>query len=150
MPPLHKRFMQGWMKRLCIAQAFHAGLDEVWPVEPQQTIAESIKVGSPSTMAWRALRAARDSGGTAVTLSEAEIERSQILLATEAGIFAEPAGAISVGAAIRLARDGSIEPGHVVVAVITGHGLKQPRTDLSLPVAISPDLAALEQSLRAR
>ncbi len=133
-----------------IAQAFHAGLDEVWPVEPQQTIAESIKVGSPSTMAWRALRATRDSGGTAVTLSEAEIERSQIILATEAGIFAEPAGAISVGAAIRLARDGSIEPGHLVVAVITGHGLKQLRTDLSLPVAISPDLAALEQSLRAR
>ncbi|MFQ5847969.1 MAG: threonine synthase [Candidatus Methylomirabilales bacterium] len=151
----------GWIDRLprivvaqaaaCapIVQAFQAGLDEIRPVEPGQTIAESIRVGSPSTMAWRALRAVRESGGVAVALSEAEIERSQRLVAREAGIFAEPAGAISVGAAIRLAQDGCIEPGHLVVAALTGHGLKQPPTDLTLPAAIPPDLAALEESFGA-
>ncbi|MFQ5880995.1 MAG: pyridoxal-phosphate dependent enzyme [Candidatus Methylomirabilales bacterium] len=131
-----------------VVQAFHEGWDEIWPVEPQQTIAESIKVGGPSTMAWRALRAVQESGGTAVALSEEEIQRSQVLLAREAGIFAEPAGAVSLGAAIRLAQDGFIQPGDVVVAVITGHGLKQPRTDLTLPVAIPPDLVTLRQVLQ--
>jgi threonine synthase len=99
-------------------------------------------------MAWRALRATRDSGGAAVALFEDEIGRSQALLASEAGIFAEPAGAISLGAAIRLAKAGLLQPGQRVVAVITGHGLKQPRTGVALPVAIPPDLALLEQALR--
>ncbi len=151
----------GWIDRLpkivivqaaaCapIVHAFEAGRDEIWPVEPQETIAESIKVGGPSTMAWRALRAVRDSGGTAVALSEAEIERSQILLATHAGIFAEPAGAVSLGAAIQLSQKEVIKPGDRVVAVITGHGLKQPPTRQSLPDAIPPDLTALEKALQA-
>lgn len=150
----------GWIDRLpkivvvqaaaCapIVQAFKAGWDEIRPVEPKETIAESIKVGAPSTMAWRALRAVRDSAGTAVGLSEEEIERSQVLLAREAGIFAEPAGAISLGAAIRLAQEGLIHAGHVVVAVITGHGLKQPPTHLALPAAIPPDLGALQEALQ--
>jgi threonine synthase len=149
----------GWIERLpkivvaqaaaCapIVQAFEAGWDEIRPVEPQQTIAESIKVGGPSTMAWRALRAVRDSGGMAVALTEAEIERSQVLLATDAGIFAEPAGAVSLGAAIQLAQKGMFQPGDLVVAVITGHGLKQPPTDVTLPAAIPADLAALEKAL---
>jgi threonine synthase len=149
----------GWIERLpkivvaqaaaCapIVQAFEAGWDEIRPVEPQQTIAESIKVGGPSTMAWRALRAVRDSGGMAVALTEAEIERSQVLLATDAGIFAEPAGAVSLGAAIQLAQKGMFQPGDLVVAVIPGHGLKQPPTDVTLPAAIPADLAALEKAL---
>lgn len=152
-------YQLGWIERLprivvaqagaCapITQALEAGGDEIWPVEPQETIAESIKVGSPSTMAWRALRAVRDSGGIGVALSEVEIERSQLLLASEAGIFAEPAGAVSLGAAIRLAQDGLIHPDHVVVAVVTGHGLKQPRADLTLPDAIPPDLITVAQVL---
>jgi threonine synthase len=149
----------GWIRRLprivvvqaaaCapIVHAFEQGWEEVMPVEPQETIAESIKVGSPSTVAWRALRAVRDSGGVAVALSEEEILRSQMLLGREAGIFAEPAGAIALGAAIRLAQEGVIRRDHVVVAVITGHGLKQPRTDLPLPPPVLPDLASLEQAL---
>ncbi|MEE8224725.1 MAG: pyridoxal-phosphate dependent enzyme, partial [candidate division NC10 bacterium] len=150
----------GWIDRLprivvvqaaaCapIVESYQAGRDEILPVEPRQTIAESIRVGGPSTMAWRALQAARDSGGMAVALSEVEIERSQSLLSRKAGIFAEPAGAISLGAAIRLAQDGLIHPGHVVVAVITGHGLKQPPSDLTLPVAIPPDLTSLGEALQ--
>jgi threonine synthase len=152
----------GWIDRLprivtaqpaaCapVAQAFHAGWDEVKPVETRQTIAESIKVGSPSTMAWCALRAVRESGGTAVALSESEIERSQVLAAREVGIFAEPAGAVSLGAAIRLGKEGLLRPEDLVVAVITGHGLKQPRTDLILPSPIPPDVRLIEQALRGR
>jgi threonine synthase len=152
----------GWIDRLprivvaqaaaCapVVQAFEAGWDEIRAVEPGRTVAESIRVGSPSTMAWRALRAARDSGGIAVALSEGEIERSQALLARRVGIFAEPAGAVSLGAAMRLAQQGILRRGDHVVAVITGHGLKQPSTPLTLPDALPPDLAAIEKALRAR
>ncbi|MGH7474213.1 MAG: pyridoxal-phosphate dependent enzyme, partial [Candidatus Methylomirabilales bacterium] len=91
-----------------------------------------------------------ESRGTAVALSESEIERSQVLVAREAGVFAEPAGAVSLGAAIRLAEDGLLRPEHLVVAVITGHGLKQPRTSLSLPPPVPPDLRLIEQALQAR
>jgi threonine synthase len=152
----------GWIDRLpriavaqpaaCapVVRALEAGWDEIRPVEAQQTIAESIKVGSPSTMAWCALRAVRESRGTAVALSESEIERSQVLVAREAGIFAEPTGAVSLGAAIRLAEEGLLRPENLVVAVITGHGLKQPRTDLTLPPAILPDLRLIEQALQVR
>ncbi|MGH7426350.1 MAG: threonine synthase [Candidatus Methylomirabilales bacterium] len=152
----------GWIDRLpriavaqpaaCapVVRALEAGWDEIRPVEAEQTIAESIKVGSPSTMAWCALRAVRESRGTAVALSESEIERSQVLVAREAGVFAEPAGAVSLGAAIRLAEEGVLRPEHLVVAVITGHGLKQPRTSLSLPPPVPPDLRLIEQALQAR
>ena len=100
-------------------------------------------------MAWCALRAVRESRGTAVALSESEIERGQVLVAREAGIFAEPAGAVSLGAAIRLAEEELLRPEHLVVAVITGHGLKQPPTSLSLPPPIPPDLRLIEQALQA-
>ena len=43
----------------------------------------------------------------------------------------------------------AVEEGSGVVAVITGHGLKQPPTDLTLPPAIPPDLAAVERALRS-
>jgi threonine synthase len=150
----------GWIDRLpriataqpaaCapVVQAFRAGWDEVRPVDMRETIAESIKVGSPSTMAWRALRAVRESRGTAVALSESEIERSQVLVAREGGIFAEPAAAVSLGAAIRLAEEGLLHPEHLVVAVITGNGLKQPQTILRLPPPIPPDLRLVEEALQ--
>ena len=152
----------GWIDRLpriaaaqpaaCapVVRALDAGWDEIRPVEAEQTIAESIRVGSPSTMAWCALRAVRESRGTAVALSESEIERGQVLVAREAGIFAEPAGAVSFGAAMRLAHEGILRPEHLVVVVITGHGLKQPRTGLALPAAIPPDLRLIEQALQVR
>jgi len=36
----------------------------------------------------------------------------------------------------------------LIVAVITGHGLKQPPSDLTLPVAIPPDLTSLGKALQ--
>src|SRR3970282_3021852 len=114
-----------------VVRALEAGWDEIRPVEAQQTIAESIKVASPSTMAWCALRAVRESRGTAVALSESEIERSQVLVAREAGIFAEPAGAVSLGAAVRLAEEGLLRPQHLFVGGVTWPRPKEPPAGLT-------------------
>ena len=72
------------------------------PVVARKTIAESIQVGNPASLGWRALTALRESGGMAVAASDAEIIEAQALTATLAGIFAEPAAATSVAVAKKL------------------------------------------------
>lgn len=131
-----------------IVAAFEKGLDEVEPVEARPTVAESIQVGNPVSLGWRALEALRESKGTAVALTDEEILEAQFLVGTLAGIFAEPAGAISVAAARKLKEAGMFGRDDLVVCNITGHGLKQPD---ALRVAdddlrpIAPTLDALRE-----
>ena len=135
-----------------IVAAFEKGRSDVEPVVAKETVAESIQVGNPKSMGWRALEAIRGSKGTAVALSDGEILGAQSLLARLAGIFAEPAGAISVAAARKLREQGIISQGDLVVCTITGHGLKQPSA-ISIPEEelrpIAPDLDALRKRLQA-
>ena len=67
----------------------------------------------------------RNSGGTAVLLTEEDIAQSVRLLALE-GIYAEPAAAVSAVAIEKLCAQGVIQPKDCVVGVVTGHGLKNP------------------------
>jgi threonine synthase len=152
----------GWVDRLprmvaaqaaaCapIVEAYRSGSSDVQPVSAKETVAESIRVGYPKSLGWRAIRDIRDSGGTAVALEEAEILEARALLARHAGIYAEPAGAISVAAAARLRQEGVIGPHDLTICVITGHGLKQPEAqwlDRPLPPPIEPTLASLRRRL---
>jgi len=109
-----------------IVAAFEKGLAGVEPVIARETVAESIKVGNPVSLGWRALAALRESNGAAVALSDAEILEAQALTGTLAGIFAEPAAATSVAAARKLGAAGVIGRDDIVVCNLTGHGLKQP------------------------
>jgi len=120
-------------------------------VEAQETVAESIQVGNPSALGDRALAALRESRGTAVALSDEHILEAQALTGRLAGIFAEPAGAISVAAAKKMRQNGIIGADDVVVCNLTGHGLKQPEAiELSekqfMPIA--PTLDALREQIR--
>ncbi len=133
-----------------IVEACRSGSSDVQPVSAKETVAESIRVGYPKSLAWRAIRDIRDSGGTAVALEEAEILEAQALLARHAGIYAEPSGAISVAAAARLRQEGVIGPHDLTVCMITGHGLKQPEArppDRPLRSPIEPTLASLRRRL---
>src|SRR5713226_3798197 len=72
----------GWIKsapKLVAAQsaaaaplvaAFEKGLTDVEPVVARETVAESIQVGNPVSLGWRALAALRESNGTAIALSD--------------------------------------------------------------------------------
>ena len=134
-----------------ISIAFEKGLIDIEPVVARETIAESIQVGNPASLGWRALAALRESNGTAVPLSDKEILEAQSLTAKLAGIFAEPAAATSVAAAKRLRANGVIRPDELVVCNLTGHGLKQPEaiglTDQELQ-PIAPTLEALREQIR--
>ena len=130
--------------------AMEKGLENVEPVIAQETVAESIQVGNPAALGWRALAALRESNGTAVALSDGEILDAQSLTARLAGIFAEPAAATSVAAAGKMRAAGLINPDDVVVCNLTGHGLKQPEAiQLSEKefAPIAPTLAALRQRI---
>jgi threonine synthase len=109
-----------------IVAAFERGLADVEPVIARETVAESIQVGNPVSLGWRALAALRESGGTAVALSDTEILEAQVLTGNLAGVFAEPAAATSVAAAKKMRDANVIKSGDVVVCNLTGHGLKQP------------------------
>ncbi|MGQ9478536.1 MAG: threonine synthase [Thermoproteota archaeon] len=108
-----------------IARAYREGRDVIEHVKKPETVATAIRIGMP--LSWKkALKTIRDSGGTALTVSDEEILEMQVKLAREEGIFAEPAGAASVAGVARLAREGFFKDGSTIVAVVTGHGLKDP------------------------
>ena len=133
-----------------ITEAFKKGLLDIEPVIARPTVAESIQVGNPVSLGWRALAALRESKGTAVALSDEEILEAQALTGRLAGIFAEPAAATSVAATKRLRDTGIIRDDDLVVCNLTGHGLKQPEAvrwrDELRP--IPPTLEALREQIR--
>src|ERR1043166_2245603 len=101
--------------------ALEKGLNEIEPVIARETVAESIQVGNPVSLGWRALAALRESGGTAVALTDPEILQAQSLIGRLAGLFVEPAAATSVAAAKKLRNQGVIRSEDVVVCNLTGH-----------------------------
>jgi threonine synthase len=134
-----------------IVAAFERGLADVEPVIARETVAESIQVGNPVSLGWRALAALRESNGTAVALSDQEILEAQSLTGSLAGIFVEPAAATSVAAARKLRTTGVIGADDLVVCNLTGHGLKQPEAiQLSEKEfsSIAPTLEALREQIK--
>lgn len=123
MPRLH-----GTQPAACaaLAEAHARGAAEaVATGDPSATIAESIATDLPFDQGRRPLRAARETGGTVIAVSDEEMLDGIRRLGRE-GISAEPAGASTVWAARRLAERGVIRPDHTVVLSVTAGGLKQP------------------------
>ncbi|MEM0010406.1 MAG: threonine synthase, partial [Candidatus Bathyarchaeia archaeon] len=108
-----------------IANMIKMGSNEIKFVEKPETIATAIRIGSPVN--WKkAVKAIRESGGLAETVSDEEILSAQKLLARLEGIFVEPASAASIAGLIKLSKNGLVEKDELVVCVATGHGLKDP------------------------
>ena len=101
------------------------------PVAEPETIATAIRIGNPAS--WRGAIAARDdSGGMIGAVSDDEILDAYRRLARDEGVFAEPASAASVAGLIKQAHAGADLAGLTVVCVITGSGLKDPDTAMSI------------------
>ncbi len=134
-----------------IVAALEKGLDDIEPVIARETVAESIQVGNPVSLGWRALAALRESGGTAAAVSDQEILQAQALTGSLAGIFAEPAAATSDAVAKKLRDAGVISADDLVVCNLTGHGLKQPeaiRLSEKDFAPIVPTIVALREQLK--
>ena len=106
-----------------VYNAFNSDTPErVLPVKPD-TIARSIAIGNPSDGMY-VNRIARATGGVVEAVSEEEIVAGMRLLARTEGIFTETAGGVTIGVLAKLARAGRWNGDEVVVAYVTGHGLK--------------------------
>ncbi|MEE9399530.1 MAG: threonine synthase [Dehalococcoidales bacterium] len=120
-----------------------------YPIKEPETAASAIRIGNPAS--WQKAVAARDeSGGIIDMVSDDEILSAQKLLATDAGVFGEPASAASIAGLIKLSQQGTDFSPKTVVCVITGTGLKDPDTALkNAPpfLELPADITAVEQAL---
>jgi threonine synthase len=87
------------------------------------TVAAGLRV--PKPLGDRlTLKAVRESGGTAIAVSDEALVDAGIRLASEEGIFAAPEGAACVAAAERLIAEGFLKKSDRMVIYNTGSGLK--------------------------
>ncbi len=161
---VHKGFKDllalGWIKNIprlfgvqssgsaAIYNAFMSGSETITPVRAT-TIADSISVDLPRD-GVRAVRAARETGGAVLTVSDELILAAMRDLARSAAVFAEPAGAAAFAGLVTAVRDGLIGRDARIVVINTGSGLKDVRSAMQAageaPV-IEPTLKALRSTL---
>ena len=161
---LHKGFKDladiGWLDQMprifgvqsdgssAVANTFFAG-DEIIHAVAANTRADSISVDLPRD-GVRAVRAARQTGGSYVTVTDAEIMAAIPELGL-VGIFAEPAGAAAYAGlkqAISLELIGSED---AVLVLNTGSGLKDVNAamaSVSPAMIIQPELSAVEKAIK--
>ncbi|HEY4129476.1 MAG TPA: threonine synthase [Gemmatimonadaceae bacterium] len=117
------------------AASFRNDFAERIQVEPE-TIATAIRIGAPAS--WdRAVRTIRETNGVVTDVSDAEILEAKAVI-DAAGVGCEPASAASVAGAAKLAREGVIRTGDRVVAVLTGHLLKDPGAVIAYHQEMTP------------
>jgi threonine synthase len=135
-------------------RAYHAGFAEADGALPRfvlgeasdrsGTVASAIRIAQPAHAEF--VRAALEAtGGEVVSLSDDELRDAWRALARDEGVFCEPASAAGVAALGRA----PLEPGSLVVCVITGNGLKDTEAavrGLEPPRAVDPDPDAIAEA----
>jgi threonine synthase len=100
-------------------------------VEEPQTVATAIRIGNPAS--WSsALNAVQESSGAIDIVTDEEILRAYATVAATEGVFCEPASAASVAGVAKLHQAGVLHEGETVVCTLTGHGLKDADTAISV------------------
>ncbi len=155
---IHKGFRDlhalGWIQELpriygvqaegsaAIANAFFAGDEKIIPVQAN-TLADSISVDLPRD-GVRAVRAARQTGGSYLLVSDAEILQAIAALG-KVGIFAEPAGATAYAGLQKAVAQKLIAADDLVLVLNTGSGLK----DVRAAMQAAPEAPIIEPRLEA-
>jgi threonine synthase len=160
---LHKGFKDlkaiGWLEQMpkiigvqaegsaAISNAFHAGTEVITPVSAV-TLADSISVDLPRD-GVRAVRAARDTGGTYITVTDAKILEAIAELG-KVGIFAEPAGASAYAGLLEACKQNLVNREDPILVINTGSGLKDVKAAMQSVVnapIIEPTLEAVKRIL---
>jgi threonine synthase len=106
-----------------MVKAFRAGKESAEPWPNARTIADGMRV--PAAVGdFLILRALRESGGTAVAVSDAEILEATFELGRTTGIWPAPEGGATLAALLRLKKDGWVRDGESVILFNTGNGAK--------------------------
>jgi threonine synthase len=161
---LHKGFKDleamGWLPAMpriygvqaegsaAIANAFHEDSEQISPVTAR-TLADSISVDLPRD-GVRAVRAARETGGSYITVSDTEIIEAIGKLGV-IGVFAEPAGATAYAGLVKAVREGQISSNDPILVLNTGSGLKDVgaamKAVIEAPI-IEPTIEAVKRVLQ--
>jgi threonine synthase len=129
-----------------IATAIRGG-GELEPQTPE-TAAHSIAIGSPGD-GNLVIDAVRERDGWAAMAADPEIFEAIDLLGRTEGILTEPAGGTTIACTARLAQEGKIGPDEVVVAAISGNGLKtlSEHPDKPWPEMVHCDVETMSEML---
>ncbi len=106
-----------------IVRAFQLGAEKAQPWEGASTLADGLRV--PRAIGdFLILRAIRESGGTALSVSDPSMVDGMLAIGACEGVSAAPEGGAAFVAIQRLAAGGSIKPDDSVVLFNTGGALK--------------------------
>jgi threonine synthase len=125
-------------------------------LEPE-TIATAIRIGNPASWS-QASQAIAESAGMIDIVSDEEILKAQVWLASSEGIFVEPASAAPIAGLLRACQPGAasrfssslIPDGSRIVCTVTGHGLKDPEVVAAAIASFSviePNESAVRRTL---
>jgi threonine synthase len=115
------------------------------PVEHPETVATAIRIGNPASWCY-ALSARDESGGSIDSVTDEQIMAAWCDLARLEGVFCEPASAAGVAGLRMLVEQGRVEPDARYVAVVTGHGLKDPGLaveQFAKPAPVAADMRSI-------
>jgi threonine synthase len=95
---------------------------ELTPTADPETVATAIRIGNPRS--WKkALKAVHNSGGLVMDVTDEEIADAKAMIGRD-GIGCEPASAATLAGLRKLMSSGKIDRDASVVAILTGHALK--------------------------
>jgi threonine synthase len=110
-------------------------------VPKPSTVATAIRIGNPAS--WQfALEASDESDGLIDAVTDRQILSAYRLLASQEGVFVEPASASGVAGLLKKKEAGLLDEGQTVVCTVTGHGLKDPDWAIAgapQPVTVAAD-----------
>lgn len=119
------------------------------PVENPETIATAIRIGKPAR-GEQALEAAEQSQGRIIAVSDAAILAMQRDLCAE-GVWVEPASTAGLTGLFHEIKNGRLDVrGKSIVAVCTGHGMKDPdiiTRQMPVPQILPASMGALKDYL---
>jgi threonine synthase len=140
------------------ARSFAEGFGHKHQVKAE-TVATAIKIGNPASYD-RAVQAITETNGVVLSVSDAELLEAKAAI-DASGIGCEPASAVTLAGLRRLIGTREVRATDRVVAVLTGHILKDPALLLryhqemdppppgaNRPLVIEPDLREVERALR--
>jgi threonine synthase len=140
------------------ARSFTEGFARKHQVKAE-TVATAIRIGNPASYD-RAVQAITETNGLVLSVSDVELLEAKAAI-DASGIGCEPASAVTLAGLRRLVRMGQVGAADRVVAVLTGHILKDaalllryhqeidpPPPGANRPVVIDPDLREVERALR--
>lgn len=154
---LHALGLIDHLPRMIAAETFGSleralATDAPGPVETGGSGSSAFSVAVPRGT-YQALRAVRESGGTAVAVSDAEAWQARQDLARTEGVLVELSSALPLAAARKLAARGDLRADDQVVLLVTSSGVKDLEMDATvadeLPL-VEPDLPHLRATLRER